>query len=182
MWSHRQLGRNVLNYFDWLQGKKVIKMALLYLRAALTSDLFSLSLPSAAVLQDSQLHDLQDQALWKLLLMILLANLTSGNLTTPALDYMARTGTVQQRKTCQMKSLERICFSKVWTKPFRSERSAHVTLSPQTTNPSAGWFGIRSRPVRTDILHRVCSPCTSYRSFWQHPSVTIPVTWSVCMG
>lgn len=113
----------------WLR-KKVIKMALLCIKAAPTSGLFPLSPASAEVLQDSQL---QDQALRKLLLTILLSNLTSSSLTTPALDYTARTGTIQQWKTCRMKLLERICCSGVQTKPFNSERSAHFTLSPQTT-------------------------------------------------
>lgn len=71
-------------------------MSLLCLKASPTSDLFSLSLPSAAVLQDAQLRDFQDQALWKLLLMIFLANLISSSRTTPALDYTASTGTIQQ--------------------------------------------------------------------------------------
>lgn len=71
-------------------------MALLCIKAAPTSGLFPLSPASAAVLQDSQLQDHQNQALQKLPLMILLANLTSSSLTTPALGYTARTGTTQQ--------------------------------------------------------------------------------------
>lgn len=62
-------------------------MALPCIKVAPTSGLFPLPpAAAAAVLQDSQLQDLPDQAHQKIPLMILLANLTSSTPTTPALD------------------------------------------------------------------------------------------------
>lgn len=64
--------------------------------------------------------------------------------------------------------------------PFHTESRNYRTI-----NPSVGWFGICSPPVRTDILHCVCAlhaPLTSRSPSWQSPSVTIPVTGAVSMG